>query len=71
VRYITLQGQGARLAQWQTESRDVAADFAQLFADELPAGAAVPRVRAVLIGADSDNTGTQSVAWVSAIEWRP
>jgi hypothetical protein len=71
VRYITLQGQGASLAQWQTESRDVAADFAQLFADELPQGAAVPPVRAVLIGADSDNTATQSVAWVSAIEWRP
>lgn len=71
VRFITLQGRQSLLAQWQTETRDVAADFAQLFADESPAGAAVPRVRAVLIGADSDNTGTHSVAWVSAIQWRP
>ena len=71
VRFITLQGRQSPLAQWQTESRDVSADFAQLFADELPQGAAVPWVRAVLIGADSDNTGTQSVAWVSAIQWRP
>jgi hypothetical protein len=30
----------------------------------------VPRVRAVLIGADSDNTGAQSVAWVKFIEWK-
>jgi hypothetical protein len=71
VRYITLQGQGTSLAQWQTESRDVAADFTQLFADELPQGAAVPLVRAVLIGADSDNTGSRSVGWVSALGWRP
>jgi hypothetical protein len=71
VRYITLQGQGASLAQWQTESRDVAADFAQLFADELPQGAAVPPVRAVLIGADSDNTGSRSVGWVGAMGWQP
>ena len=69
VRFITLQGKGAPLAQWQTETRDVAADFAKLFAHELPSGSAVPRVRAVLIGADSDNTGAQSVAWVKFIEW--
>jgi hypothetical protein len=71
VRFITLQGKGAPLAQWQTETRDVAADFAKLFADELPAGAAVPKVRAVLIGADSDNTGAESEGWVRGIQWRP
>jgi hypothetical protein len=69
VRYITLQGQGAPLAQWQAESRDVAADFAQLFADEWPQGAAAPPVRAVLIGADSDNTGARSVAWITGLNW--
>ena len=69
VRFITLQGKGAGLAQWQTETRDVAADFAKLFADELPAGAAVPKVRAVLVGADSDNTGAESVGWVKALSW--
>jgi hypothetical protein len=71
VRFITLQGKGSPLAQWQTETRDVAADFANLFADELPAGAAVPKVRAVLIGADSDNTGAQSVGWVRGLQWQP
>jgi hypothetical protein len=49
----------------------VAADFAQLFADELPQGAAVPPVRAVLIGADSDNTGAQSAGWVRDLQWQP
>ena len=71
VRFITLQGKGAPLAQWQTETRDVAADFANLFANELPAGAGVPKVRAVLIGADSDNTGAQSVGWVRGLQWQP
>jgi hypothetical protein len=69
LRFITLQGKGAPLVQWQSESRDVAVDFAKLFADELPAGAAVPKVRAVLIGADSDNTGAQSLGWVQALGW--
>lgn len=68
VRFITLQGQGAPLRQWQAERRDVAADFAHLFADELPSGAAVPTVRAVLIGADSDNTGAHSVGWVADLK---
>lgn len=71
VRFITLQGKGAPLRQWLSESRDVAADFARLFADESPSGTAVPTVRAVLVGADSDNTSTQSVGWVSALQWRP
>ena len=69
VRFITLQGKGAPLAEWQTETRDVAADFAKLFADELPAGVALPKVRAVLVGADSDNTGAQSVGWVQEMVW--
>ena len=71
VRFITLQGKGALLSQWQTETRDLAADFANLFADELPAGSSVPPVRAVLIGADSDNTGAQSVGWVDGMNWVP
>jgi hypothetical protein len=71
VRFITLQGKGAPLAQWQTETRDVAADFAKLFSDELPAGAGVPKVRAVLIGADSDNTGAESMGWVRGLQWQP
>ncbi len=70
VRFINVQGKGAPLGQWQSESRDVAADFAQLFAYELPQGAAVPLVRAVLIGADSDNTGAESVGWLKSLAGR-
>lgn len=68
VRFITQQGKDTPLGQWQTETRDVAADFARLFADEWPAGASVPPVRAVLIGADSDNTASHSVGWVSGLK---
>jgi hypothetical protein len=71
VRFITLQGLGSPLGQWQRETRDVAHDFAQLFADELPKAAGLPAVRAVLIGADSDNTGAHSVGWVQSIQWLP
>lgn len=69
VRFITLQGRGATLGQWQSEARDVVADFAKLFADELPSGASVPLVRGVLVGADSDNTGAQSVGWIAGLDW--
>lgn len=69
VRFISLQGAGAPLARWAQESRDVAADFATLFADELPAGAATPRITRVLIGADSDNTASTSSGWVADLRW--
>ncbi|MEY4694460.1 MAG: hypothetical protein RLZZ95_909 [Pseudomonadota bacterium] len=71
VRFISLQGLGSPLGQWQSEARDVAQDFAHLFADEWPPGAEPPSVRAVLIGADSDNTGARSVGWVQSVQWRP
>lgn len=69
VRFISLQGQGAPLARWVTESRDVAQDFSTLFADELPAGADIPRVSTVLIGADSDNTASHSSGWLADLQW--
>jgi len=69
VRFISLQGRGAPFARWVSESRDVAQDFAMLFADELPTGAEAPRVTRVLLGADSDNTGTTSSGWVADLRW--
>jgi hypothetical protein len=74
VRYLVLQGQGAPLQRWVSESRNLAADFARLFGDELPPGSApgaVPWVSAVLIGADSDNTQADSSGWVAQLGWRP
>jgi len=76
VRFVVLQGRDAPLSRWVTESRDVAADFARLFADELPMGVAtpvaqLPRVHTVLVGADSDNTGSRSSGWVTGVNWLP
>lgn len=69
VRYISLRGSDTPTRQWVTENRDLAQDFATLFADELPAGAATPPVNAVLIGADSDNTASRSTGWVANLRW--
>ena len=74
VRFISLQGKTSPLGRWTTESRDVAQDFATLFADELPQGVKTPReslppITTVLIGADSDNTASQSLGWVADLRW--
>ncbi|WP_300715768.1 DUF3047 domain-containing protein [Hydrogenophaga sp.] len=69
VRFISLQGRGAPLARWINESRDVAQDFATLFADELPAGTPAPPITRVLLGADSDNTASTSSGWVADLRW--
>ncbi len=71
VRYIGLRGSETPARQWMTENRDLTQDFAALFADELPAGAAVPPVRTVLIGADSDNTASRSSGWVADLRTSP
>lgn len=72
VRYVVLQGPEAPLKQWLAQSLDVAADFLQLFGDELPKGSdkgAVPTVSGVVIGADSDNTQASSSGWVGEVRW--
>ena len=76
VRFISLQGRDAPLGRWANESRDVAQDFATLFADELPQGGQTPRVAlppviTVLIGADSDNTASRSLGWVADLRFAP
>jgi len=50
--------------EWQTERHDLAGDFLRVFGDE---ATRVPAVTAILIGADADNTASQSVAHVSEI----
>ena len=71
VRYISLRGNDTPARQWVSESRDLAKDFATLFADELPEGGAVPPLRTVLIGADSDNTASRSSGWVADLRTGP
>lgn len=77
VRFISLRGSDTPLGRWHTEQRDVAQDFARLFADELPPGitaplaslAQTPAITTVLLGADSDNTASHSVGWVADLRW--
>lgn len=64
VRMIVLRGPEAPLHVWQTEQRDVWADFLRLFGDE--ADAPVPLV-GVAIAGDADNTQGHSVAHIGAI----
>jgi Protein of unknown function (DUF3047) len=71
VRYISLQGRASPIAKWVNESRDLAQDFRTLFADELPAGTSPPPVSTVLIGADSDNTASNSLGWVADLQTAP
>ncbi len=68
VRYIVLDGKDAAPGQWTTQSRRVAGDFAKLFGKE---SATTPPVIAVVVGADSDNTGGQSLAYLSRLSWLP
>lgn len=71
VRYVILRGSEAPLRQWQAESADVAADFRERFADELPPdGQPLPKVRHIAIGADSDNTRSHSLGWLDALQLR-
>jgi Protein of unknown function (DUF3047) len=54
--------------QWAAEQHDLGADFLRAFGDE---SSNVPPLRAVVVGADGDNTGSHSVAYVSALQHAP
>lgn len=68
VRYIVLRGQGDATGRWFDEVRDVATDFRAAFGEESDV---VPPVTAVLVGGDADNTGAQTLAFVSALVFAP
>lgn len=60
MRYLVLRS--AETGRWHEERRDVAADFLKLFGDEAEAA---PAVIGVAVGADADNTGSRSLAFVA------
>lgn len=68
VRYIVLNGPGNPSGQWQTQQRRVADDFQALFGAE---SASTPPIIAIAVGADSDNTQGQSLAYLSQLRWLP
>ena len=61
VRYLVLNGSGAQSGQWASHSRNLQQDFKQAFGDESPS---VPPLMAIVVGADGDNTGGESLAYV-------
>lgn len=67
VRQVVLEGAGAPRGQWREARVQPYADFVALFGDELPDS--VPAITAVAIGADADNTGSSSLAWVADVRW--
>lgn len=68
VRYLVLDGPASPNSQWVPQRRNVAEDFARLFGQETRS---TPPVIAVAVGADSDNTGDQSLAYLTQLRWNP
>ena len=68
VRLLVLDSGEKRLGQWISHERNVAADFKQAFGGE---SESLPALDGVLVGADSDNAGGQSAAFVGDITLGP
>jgi hypothetical protein len=68
MRWKILRGIGSPLATWQTERRDLRADFLEAFGDEVTQ---MPPLSAVLVGADADNTGGRGEARIVDLVLRP
>lgn len=68
VRYLVVQGAESPMGQWHTQRRQPGQDFLQVFGDE---SQTVPPVLAVAVGADSDNTGGASLAYLADLHWAP
>lgn len=66
VRYIVLNGVETTPGQWVDQRRRLADDFASLFGDE---SAVMPPVIAIAAGADSDNSGGDSLAYLARLRW--
>ncbi len=64
LRKIVLQSGPAHVAQWMTETRDVAADFRDAFGFDAPA------VTSVAVGNDTDNTDERVTTWFGDISFR-
>jgi hypothetical protein len=62
VRFIVLDSGAAALGQWARHQRDLQADFLASFG---PESATVPPLLAIVVGADTDNTGGSSLGFVS------
>jgi len=68
VRFLVLRGPESPLRQWADERRDIAADFLRAFGD---GGHEVPPLIGIAVGADADNTGLHTLAYVSDLVLAP
>jgi hypothetical protein len=68
VRLVVLQSGDAKAGQWQTESRDLAADFRLVFGGEWKGP--VPPVTGIAVGNDTDQTGENATAWFGDFKFR-
>ena len=68
VRMLVLSSGDKSLGQWASHERDVAADFKLAFGRE---SEILPRLDGVLVGADSDNAGGQSLGYVGDVTLAP
>ena len=68
LRMIVLDSGEQQLGQWVTHTRDLAADFQRAFGEE---SATLPPLQALLVGADADNTGGQSLGYVGDVTLSP
>ena len=64
LRFVVLNSGEKQLGQWQTHERDLVADFKQAFGHETDE---TPPLVAIVVGADSDNTGDTSLAYVGDV----
>jgi hypothetical protein len=69
VRLIVLQSGDAKAGQWQSETRDLAADFRLAFGDEWKGP--VPAITGIAAGNDTDQTGEHATAWFGDFKFRP
>lgn len=65
VRLRVLRGSGEPLGRWVAQKRDLQADFLEAFGNEITT---VPPLLAIVVGADSDNTGGSSLGFVNALQ---
>jgi hypothetical protein len=69
IRMIVLQSGPAKLGQWVSQRRNLAADYQRMFADE--SEGKVPEVVGVAVSADADNTRGHGLSYFGDISLTP
>ncbi|MEP7056148.1 MAG: DUF3047 domain-containing protein [Caldimonas sp.] len=64
MRYLVVRSGPLKPNQWVSERRDITADFTKLFGAESDG---VPPIIGIAVGADSDNTKSHSLGYVSGL----